>query len=470
LPNIPNILSNLQAFLSGSVQGAVTQGSAVANFENLYAGGASGNQAVTVANNSVATGLLDITNTNTNGSVLGGTANISVNVPVGYNFLVVQAPGTETINGNGSNNFLGVFGSQSGVTFNSGAGGSGTIAAGGSDDFVVVAGTTWSVVGNASGSASVATAADSSIIQVFGQGNAVNNAIGAVSTPSNVVGLFGSSASVVSSGTNDLIETYSGSDTVTANGSANILVNGGAITVFASSISSAVRAGFNLNGGTLDFINNSSTSATVSGDVPGASGGSLTVFGGAGGGAYVGGNAGNNSLIGGSGIVNLVAAGTNNIVSVSGYGSLYGSQNVLQAGSGGATLVAASTTGFNEFHGGSGTDSIVSFGSGAQTYYVGASGAESLTGSTQSGAVNTYIFNQDSTGAGQDAITNFRLGTDHIFINGNGTLTGVTISDVTSLGGGHPGTLIFLSDSTTIQLFGVNASSISPSVVGTTTI
>jgi len=467
LPSVPNILTNLQTFLTQSVSGAVTQGSAVANFENINVAGFSGNTVPGVQNTGVAQGLLDITNTNSVGATVPGTANVSVQVPVGYNFLVVQAPGTETITGNASNNFLGVFGSAAGVTFNSG-GGSGTVAAAGTGDFVVVSGSTWSVVGDTLGGSTVNSSASvGSQIQVYGQGNAVNNAIGADSTPSNVVGLAGD-ASVLSAGTNDLVETYAGNDFVTVDNSANVLVNGGADTVFAAAGSTGVRAFFNLFGGTLDFINNSTTSATVSGDVPGASGGNVTAFGGAGGGDYIGGNAGNNSLVGGSGIVNLVAAGTNNLLSVSGFGGSYATQNILDAGAGGATLVAASSTGYNEFYGAGGTDSIISFGSGAQTYYVGSIGAETITGSTQGNAINTYFFNQDASGAGSDVITNFRLGTDSIEINGNGTLSGVDISSFASLGGGHSGTIIFLSDQTTIQLYGVNTSSLSTSIIGGT--
>lgn len=471
LPNIPNILTNLQNFLTQTVSGAVTQGSAVANFENLMAAGGSGNKSVSVANGSVTQGLLDITNTDSLGNTVTGTANISVNIPVGYNFLVVQAPGTETVTGNGSNNFLGVFGSAAGVTFNSG-GGSGTVAAGGPGDFVNVSGSNWSVVGNAAGGSSVDSSATvGAQIQVYGQGNAVTNAggTGADSTPSNVVGLAGD-ASVLSAGTNDLVESFSGNDIVTVDNSANVLANGGNVTVYAASGSTSVNAFFNAHGGTLYFVNQSTIGAYVAGDVPGASGGNLTAFGGMGGGTYIGGSGGNNSLVGQAGIVNLVAAGTNNFLSVSGYGSTYGTQNILQAGAGGASLVAASTTGFNEFYGDSGTDSIISFGSGAQTYYVGAIGAETITGSTQSGATNTYYFNQDSTGAGQDVITNFVKGRDSILVNGNGSLTGVSIAGFESLLGAHSGTEIFLSDNTTIQLYGVNPNSLSHSIIGGTSI
>jgi len=162
----------------------------------------------------------------------------------------------------------------------------------------------------------------------------------------------------------------------------------------------------------------------------------------------------------------LVAAGTNNILSVTGSFGSYATQNVLEAGDGGATLVASSTTDYNQFYGGSGTDSIVSFGSGKQTYYVGSTGSEQFTGSTVSGANNEYIFNQSSSGNGADVITDFRVGQDHIDINANGSLSGVTIDAVKQLDAGT--TIIQLSNKTTIQLYGVSASSISSSVIGGT--
>lgn len=402
---------------------------------------------------SYAGNVFDVSNDGLGGTSITDATNFMV--PSGQTELFVDAPVSENIVGNGSNDFTATFGSASNVSFNSG-GGSGTVVVGGAGDFVDVTGTIWSIVGNAGGSSTVNTSAtDGTEVQVYGQGSAKNNAIGADTTPSNVVGLAGN-ASVFSDGANDLIETFSGNDAITVCNSANVLVNGGADTVYAAAGSTAVKAFFNLSGGKLLFINNSTTSATVSGDVPGASGGNVTAFGGAGGGLYVGGSAGNNSLIGGAGTVHLVAAGTNNLLSVSGYGGTYNTENVLIGGAGGATMVAANTTGFNEFHGGSGTDSIVSFGSGAQTYYVGAAGEEVLTGSTQAGAVNTYIFDQDSTDFGADVITNFRIGTDHIVINLNDSMSGVSISSFGQLGGADPGTVIFLSNSTTIDLYGVS--------------
>jgi hypothetical protein len=462
-----SLIAPLQAYLSDTVATSVTGGAA--NFQNLSVAGATGNITSSIASGVGTVGLLVISDTDTHGAIVSGAANASVNFTVTqyYNSLAIEAPGFETVNGNGASGFFAAFSSVSAVTFNS-EGGSGTVAAGGPSDFVVVSGTTWTVSGDTVGGDTINAAADNSAVSVYGVGASMNYADGADTTPSNVVGLAGTAATVYSDGQNDLIETYSGSDTVSVYNSANVLVNGGADTVYAEAGNNGVKAFFNLYGGTLDFINNSTAAATVSGDVPGASGGNVTAYGGTGGGSYIGGDAGNNSLIGGAGVVTLLAAGTNNILSVSGYGNSYATQNILQAGAGGATMIAASTTGYNEFYGDTGTDVIKSSGSGKQTYYVGTSGGETLTGSTVSGATNDYIFNQDSNGGVNAIITNFKLGRDDIDINPGNSVGGVSIAGFDSLGGSHTGTIIYLSDSTTIQLYGVARSSFSNSLVGGT--
>ncbi len=50
----------------------------------------------------------------------------------------------------------------------------------------------------------------------------------------------------------------------------------------------------------------------------------------------------------------------------------------------------------------------------------------------------------------------------------NGALSGVTIESFQALTGSHSGTLLMLSDHTTIQLYGVSASSLSTSILGGT--
>jgi hypothetical protein len=440
------VVTSLQSLLSAA-SGPVSTGSA--NFENLNVAGQTGAKAATVGG--FATGILEITNTSSVGATTAGSTGISLAVPAGYNTLVIQAPGSETISGNGANNLLAVFGAQSTVNFNP-EGGSGTIFAGGAGDFVNASGISWSVSGAAAGNDTIAVAvSDAAYIGTSGQGNAVNNAIGAVSTPSNVVGMETGDVSVNSDGTNDLIESYGGNDVVSVGNSANVLDSGAADTVYAMAGSTAVKAFFQI-GGTLDFINLSSQAATVSGDVPGATGGGDTVFGGTGGGVYYGGSGGNNSLLGGTGAATLIAAGANNFLSVGGAGST-AAYNLLNAGDGGATLVAGSSTKVNQFYGGTRTDSIVSNGSGTQVYFIGSQGTENIIGTTVSGAANDYYFGT-AAGAREDAIYNFSLSRDSLTVTGAGdTISGVYASGSNSL--------ITLSDGTVIQLYGISASSIS---------
>jgi hypothetical protein len=457
----PGAISPLQTLLTTLSNEVESVG---ANFQNLNVAGQSGNQAVTVGASS--TGIFELSNVSSaTGKASPGSMNVTVNVPSGYGAIVADAPGTATINGGGAFNELAIFAAESTVNYFTG-GGSGTVVAGGGGDFIVASGTTWSLNGASTGNDTINSVAANATVTTYGQGNATGNAIGADSTPSNVVGLAGTSATVISNGINDLVETYAGNDVVSVNGSANVLINGGSDTVYATASSTAVKAFFNLFGGALDFINQSGVAATVSGAVPGASGGSTTAFGGNGGGVYIGGLAGNNSLVGGTGSVTLVGAGTNNFLSAQGSYSSYATQNVLKAGDGGATLVAGASTSYNEFYGGSGTDSIISFGSGVQTYYVGTTGSEDFTGSTVSGATNNYYFEQGSSGNGADAIENFKIGRDKIYINANTSLSGVAIAGFQSLGAGN--TIITLTDKTTITLYGVKASSLSSSIIGGT--
>jgi folate-binding Fe-S cluster repair protein YgfZ len=59
-------------------------------------------------------------------------------------------------------------------------------------------------------------------------------------------------------------------------------------------------------------------------------------------------------------------------------------------------------------------------------------------------------------------------GSDYGVINNNDSITGVTISDITSLSGADTGTQIDLSNGTTIKIIGVDSTSFSQSLVGGT--
>jgi len=438
--------SAIQTLLT-SVSGSVTVNGV--NFENENVAGLSGNQAVTVGG--FSSGLFELTNSSSiNGVTSSGLANVSVDVSSLYNTIVVEAPGSETVNSS-ANGLLAVFGNQSAVDFN--GGGSGTVIAAGSGDFVGLDAGTWSVF--ASGGDSVQSGAASATINTAGAGN--------------VVGLLGGSSSVNLGGSGDLIETYNSGVTgnITISGvNDRVLVDGGSDTVTAVTGQSGLNVFFNLSGGSLDFINNSTTSATVSGAVNGAIGGSVTAFGGAGGGTYIGGPGGNNSLIGGSGLVTLLGSGTNNLESVNGAGA---AGNVLSVGnSGSSTLIASATTTNNTFYGGATGSSVMeSSGKGVQTFFVGTNDQENLTGSTTTGAVNDYYFLQSASGSGSDVITNFRLSTDQIFIDTFGSDQGeVSVAAVTAKAGANAGSIIQLSDNTTITLYGVSVQQLTNAGVG----
>jgi hypothetical protein len=395
-----------------------------------------------------------------------------VTIAAGVTYFVDEVAIANTIRGSGQTNIEAVLGTSTTappIVYNTG-GGSGTVSAAGGGDYVALSGTKWVFNGNVPGNDTVISSAGLATIGVGGNGTYPG---GQSQVPSNVVELAGAQAVVNSFGTNDLIEDFAGLATINALNTASIEMDGGAATVHVHGVGSVKAFFTGQGGGRLDFINNSTVAATVSGNVPGGTGGSVTAFGGYGGGVYVGGAGGNNSLIGGAAAVTLVAGnGNNNILEAAGFGNSYAAQNEFVAGSGTSTLTADSTTGYNEFIGETGNLVMTSFGKGNQTYYVGAQGLETITGSRAAGATNEYIFDQDRTGSGMDSITNFRLGTDHIDINFNGTLSGVTIKAIDAVAPSASdtagGSLVTLSDQTQITLYGVSRNSLSLSIIGGT--
>jgi hypothetical protein len=444
--SFPSPLTPLQAVLSSASDGVVSVG---ASFENLDVAGLSGPQ--TVSTPGAGYGIFELTNSSVNGASTAGSANVSVNVPIEYKYLVVEAPGSETVNASATGMFA-VFGSSSAVTFNSG--GSGTVVAGGAGDYVGLTAGTWSVY--ASGGDSVASSAANASIVTAGS--------------DNVVGLLGGTASVTLGGANDLIETYNSGVTglVTVTGSNDrVLIDGGSDTVTAAGNSSGLNVFFNLSGGSLDFINNSTSAATVSGAVIGAIGGSVTAFGGAGGGIYKGGPGGNNSLVGGSGLVSLYGAGVNNLLSVTGAGTGTNG-NLLSVGtSGSSTLIASASTTNNTFYGGAvGSTVMQSSGSGTQTFFLGSGDQETLTGSKAAGATNNYYVLQTGTGAGNDVITNFNLSTDKLYIDTIQDQGQVSVGSIEANGGSAGGSIIFLTDNTSITLYGISTTQLSNAGIG----
>jgi hypothetical protein len=142
---------------------------------------------------------------------------------------------------------------------------------------------------------------------------------------------------------------------------------------------------------------------------------------------------------------------------------------VLSVGnSGSSTLIASASTTNNTFYGGIvGTTIMQSSGSGTQTFFVGTNDQENLTGSTTTGAVNDYYLIQNTSGSGSDVITNFKLSRDKIFIDTIGQFQGqVDVSSVVAHGGSNPGSTIFLSDNTSITLYGVSVAQLTAAGVG----
>jgi hypothetical protein len=445
-----------------SISGAASAGSV--NFENINVAGESGNVVPSVGGS--LPGLLDISNTNPDGSTVAGADNVSLGVPVGYSTLFVQSPGSETIAGNNSSNFLAIFTNNTSVTFNSS--GSGTVVAAGAGDQVNVSGQSWSVYGSLNGGDSINSFAANSTFDL--NGNA--------STPGNLIGVNALGDTVASNGNGDIIEFFDNSSGVVSmsgeNG--NVLVNGGNVTVDAVNGGTNNAAFFNTNGGALDFINSSSVSASVFGATNGAVGGSLTVFGGAGGGYYQGGpggggNAGPNSLVGGTGFVTLIGAGASSYLAT-GVTTGSGSNDLVALGTGGSTtMIGAVGSVNNQFQGSNGSLMVSTSGSGSQVFFVGASGEELLHGSTIAGSTNNYFFDQASTdGSGVDYIYNFRVGVDALQINPfaqatpggafNPAAGGVSIQSEAAFGNATVGSTtggveLNLSNGTLIRLYGV---------------
>jgi hypothetical protein len=445
------VLSSLQTLLTAA-SGAVSTNAA--NFENLDVAGLSGAQTATVGSATLP-GVLDITNYNSLNATVAGAANIGLTVPGGYNTLVVQAPGSETLQGNGGN-FLAVFGSQSSVNFNA-AGGSGTIYASGSDT-AALSGPASTFIGGSGGANSVNASGAAAAVTLAGAGNTL------LTTAQNATIISGGSSDVIAtSGTNANARiTVTGNATIQNTGSSDTIAASGSGAFFGSFAGSA--------GGQIDFVNSGTGSSSVIAGLDVATGaissaGSVTVSAGAGGGVYDGGISGNNSLIGGSGVVTLFSAGISNTIYANGAatGSAY---NLLNAFSGGNdTLIAGSGTTNNTFFAGIGTESILSSGSGTQNFFVGTEGSETISGSTVAGAVNNFIFQQSTAqGGGTDVLINFKPGNGYINL-GSGS-TSVNILSFESLSGAHAGTEIDLSNGTTVKIFGVAASNFNASIIG----
>ena len=456
----PGSINNLLQDYLNNLTGGVTTG-AVSFENNDVMGGLN----LTVPGTG-STGFEEFTNTDsvgavTSGSISGGAYTVSPNV----NYLAVEAPGTFSLGGAASTSFA-LFGANSNVNYSvSNAGPSSIYAAGGTD--------------------TVTLRDDGSVPlndTLFSAGTDTMNLFGA-----------GSVTATSTQNANDFYMIDQTNASITAQGNATVALG------FLSQNS----------GGTLDFINNSTVSATIHASVFSngtTAANNVTAFGGTGGGYFDGGQktgSVSNLLVGGA--VGSVSVGSTGVITQvsadstagavtlvgGGDGSILDAQgaalNELFAGSGNETLIAASTTGANLFQLGLNypglgqpySNGVVSTqGSGSQNFFLGNSNGASLYGSTAAKALNAYYVYSDATiQGGTFNIFNFTdvtgnstvgfSGSEILLTNGSGTAGGsasiqAIYQDPADTISGTAGfnTVIQLSDNTTLKLYGVSASSI----------
>jgi hypothetical protein len=428
------------------------------SYQNLNVAGLSGAQ--TVPADSVASNQLLVSNMDSTGATVAGAASVSLTVPSGYTSLQVEAPGAETITGNGANEFQASFGANSSVNFTSN-GGSGTIAANGTSDSVLLTGSAWAVTGSTLG----------------GNSFELLSTLAAITTAGGVNTIFavGTSDTIVSAGTGDTILDVAGPGTsavVTVSGAAAFVGRNGAYTITAvgsGSVNAVLQPGAS---GSMDFINNSTVASLVNG-----ASGSLTAFGGAGGGLYSGGGQGQNSLAGGSGNAWLVgsAAGNDTLIAngsiataVPGGGGAL-NFNILVGGAtdstgavtsaGNQTMLSNASAGETLFEMNRGNDQVSAAGGQTQYFFLNAVGNATISGSAAA-TQNQFYLTQSSRGGGtSDVIQNFSLARDQFdVINSSGvTIAAVTPNQVfyNNSAGVVSGTDIALSNGSHIKLVGL---------------
>jgi hypothetical protein len=380
--------------------------------------------------------IFEISNLDSVGASVSGSAASPVTIPSGVTSLWVQLPGDLTVQGSATTNFA-LFGADSNVTYNVSGGFSSIFAAGGKD-----------------------------LISVDG------------ATASNEYITTGGSDTVYLAG-----PTFStGNIDAVGNATTNVFVGDSDNATVTASDSAVASVVFLQNaGGNLDFINNSTQAQTVySGSYTVPSGqpvyanNAVTAWGGNGGGFFVGGRAGFNYLNGGSGNSTLVGGGANDTL-VSG-----GAVNQLYAGAGSETLVGGGWD--NNFYlgledVGVGTvkavgDLVSAGGGGTQNFVLGQSNSTTLTGSTVTGSTNTYdVLGTYTTTGGQATsiqggdftITDFGAH-DTIWLLNGAYDTGPGAATVETVGaalGGGSNAQILLTDGTIITLKGVSVSQVS---------
>ncbi len=259
-------------------------------------------------------------------------------------------------------------------------------------------------------------------------------------------------------GSNSVIATATGNDTVISQGTDTIQAGGGADVVYATGAAATVAGGT----GNLTFEGGSGNDMVVGGS------GSSAIYGGSGSDTFFGGT-GPSLLVAGSGANNLLLAGVGNATLIGGLGKaamMFGGPGADSfVGSGGGNDIMVGGAGGNSF---SLTNGDVAFGGPvrADTFTAGNSaamittgnggaqvnlGSGTLTSFEGSGAVN---YNAGKGEGGTTDIVGFTVH-DHITLTSGFTSTDATTAFGAATKGGF-GTTLNLTDGTKITVFGVN--------------
>ncbi|WP_298286164.1 hypothetical protein [Acidocella sp.] len=465
----------------------------------------------------------ELSNRDSTGAVSTGSVSGAYTVAAGVTDFVVQAPGQETVQGQSSTKFA-LLGSQSNVFYSVANGAGSVYAAGGQDTLNMTdfSGSIW-----ASGTDTVVVNNSGNGLSSGNYASSVRPVV--TSDGTDNIRLYDFNGTVNANGTDNVYlnnQNTTVTAVVNATGSENISVMGAATTSaiinesgtgttdnfqVGESMNATVSASGGANsyvffepdsGSSLFFINNSSVAGSVlySSFIIGGtlhnSHNSVTVYGGAAGGQYVAGAGGNSLLVGGiydstaasvagvptdtssvaGGAVTLYAGGSNDtLYATGGTGT-----NQLWGGPGtGEKLLASSTTGANDFNIGTYNGQTLAWneaaggmastdGSGSQIFFIGNAQAETLTGSTVTGATNTYRFETASQTAGSTfTITDFGANSSFLVTNSTGTAGSTTVSISAVSAYGSNSSQLWLSDGTVVTLKGVSTSHITLQYNGT---
>jgi Ca2+-binding RTX toxin-like protein len=287
------------------------------------------------------------------------TSSSFVVLPSSYTTDLITTPGQVVVFGSGANNEMILSSIDTSLTFVA-ASGSGSVVAGGGNDRILTAG---------NGSWSLNTADGNDVILATGSGN---DTVGAGGGHNSI--LLGSGNDVIISTGDDTVIGGSGAETIDANRSHSILVEGeNSDLFFVGGLSGATIVG-------------GQGSDTYFGSNAGSTGPQL----------IEGGSGGNNLLVAGDGAATLVGGGKGDLLMATG-----DADQLLIAGKGAETLSAAASFGNVTLIGGSGKDLMIG-GLGNDTF-VGGSGQSTVQASL---GQNQFAFvNQGHHGAGEMLVT-----------------------------------------------------------------